>query len=559
MQIVNDEKPTKEKKTIRFEDQQKKPLPSTTPPLQSALRRKLIPAPVHTAVSPSPVSPQHSIGTASPPGTRPVMEQTPKSPDWAPTPESKKVAASSPNHNDATTSRAKVTEHPLKEEPAVPVKPSSDYRSEIARYKNMLVLFNNELYSALSTSQQLDLRTKLTDEIGRVSRLLDNGAFVAEEKVAYEEYATDLRKELDKWVQSSGHDNQTLSQNDDSLLGVEINRDILLKQSQSFMSERASTVGTSKADLESRGNDKERRLLPKQIKVSDQFPDVRKQWRTVNVMAPYTLPAGFQFEARIGDEIFTATVPPEGVTQGELFATRMGDIDGDTSVAAQRTRVFKDMDAPPSRWRDELFDCFRHGIDHPFLWNTILCPHIALSQVMARIQISDTGEPQYTLRSRTKVGWYAIFALFIIGLHAVYASFFIIASPDEDALLIATCPLVGLDVILTLYFYYMLIKTRRIVRREYDIPELRCRGNEDLCMAVCCTCCTLSQMGRHTADYETYRAYCCSDTGLAQHVEVKLPSDFLDDIEEGNDRSGNGGDERSDYQNYTPKTSNGRH
>ena len=35
----------------------------------------------------------------------------------------------------------------------------------------------------------------------------------------------------------------------------------------------------------------------------------------------------------------------------------------------------------------------------------------------------------------------------------------------------------------------------------------------------------MAQMGRHTADYDTYRAACCTDTGLPNHVEVKLPSD----------------------------------
>jgi Cys-rich protein (TIGR01571 family) len=228
-----------------------------------------------------------------------------------------------------------------------------------------------------------------------------------------------------------------------------------------------------------------------------------------------------------------ATVPRGGVAEGEVFATRMGDIHGDTTDAAQRTRVFKDMDAPPSRWRDELFDCFRHGFFHDFLWNSILCPHVALSQIMARIQLSDTMDPIYTIRSRTRACRHVLFALLLVAVHVFYGSYLLLAGPDDDAIMIATFPLVGLDVLILVYFLCMVIKTRKTVRREYDIPELRCHGHEDCCMAVFCTCCTISQMGRHTADYETYRSYCCTDTGLANHVEVKLPCEYLNDVEHG--------------------------
>ena len=35
-----------------------------------------------------------------------------------------------------------------------------------------------------------------------------------------------------------------------------------------------------------------------------------------------------------------------------------------------------------------------------------------------------------------------------------------------------------------------------------------------------CSCCTVAQMARHTADYETYAARCCSDTGLPPNVQL---------------------------------------
>jgi Cys-rich protein (TIGR01571 family) len=232
-----------------------------------------------------------------------------------------------------------------------------------------------------------------------------------------------------------------------------------------------------------------------------------------------------------------ATVPPGGVAKGEVFLTAMGDALGDDAGsgagANQRTRIFRDMDAPPSRWRDELFDCFRHGLFHDFLWNSVCCPLIAISQIMARIQLSDTGDPVITIKSRTRVGWYVFLVLLLIAIHAACACFLILTKPDEETILMAAIPLAGLDVILVLYFLYMVVQTRKNVRREYGIPELRCHGHEDCCLAVFCTCCTIAQMGRHTADYETYQSHCCTDTGLANHVEVKLPCESLVDMEQG--------------------------
>ena len=78
--------------------------------------------------------------------------------------------------------------------------------------------------------------------------------------------------------------------------------------------------------------------------------------------------------------------------------------------------------------------------------------------------------------------------------------------------------LVGLAV--SLFTLILMCKTRRHIRNKYSIPQETCNGCEDCCCVYFCTCCTLSQMARHTADYETYRAACCSETGLPPHVSI---------------------------------------
>lgn len=71
--------------------------------------------------------------------------------------------------------------------------------------------------------------------------------------------------------------------------------------------------------------------------------------------------------------MFLAKVPRGGVAAGEVFASRMYSV-YDEDNYPDRGSVFKDMDTPDARWRDELFDCFHHGFLHPFLLNTIFCP-----------------------------------------------------------------------------------------------------------------------------------------------------------------------------------------
>lgn len=63
-------------------------------------------------------------------------------------------------------------------------------------------------------------------------------------------------------------------------------------------------------------------------------------------------------------------------------------------------------------------------------------------------------------------------------------------------------------------------RTRGHIRSRYAIPETHCRGSgfEDFCCAVWCTACTVAQMARHTADYDTYAGTCCSETGVPEHA-----------------------------------------
>jgi Cys-rich protein (TIGR01571 family) len=71
----------------------------------------------------------------------------------------------------------------------------------------------------------------------------------------------------------------------------------------------------------------------------------------------------------------------------------------------------------------------------------------------------------------------------------------------------------------SLYLLVATCRTRASIRERYAIPEQSCQGCEDCCCSYWCNCCTIAQMMRHTADYDTYDAQCCTETGLpAQRV-----------------------------------------
>lgn len=85
------------------------------------------------------------------------------------------------------------------------------------------------------------------------------------------------------------------------------------------------------------------------------------------------------------------------------------------------------------------------------------------------------------------------------------------------------------DVACISYFYGLVMKTRRQIRHDFNITTRT--SCDDCCLSLFCTPCVITQMGQHTADYTTYAGFCCSDTGLSQHIEVKFPKEIpIEDV-----------------------------
>lgn len=93
--------------------------------------------------------------------------------------------------------------------------------------------------------------------------------------------------------------------------------------------------------------------------------------------------------------------------------------------------------------------------------------------------------------------------------------------------LICTVPLASLDVVLLLSLIHFTIRTRQSIKDEFDINDSFMQSYDDCLTVACCMPCAISQMGRHTADYGTYRVEMLSDTGFPPTVDSLIPKRLL--------------------------------
>ena len=107
---------------------------------------------------------------------------------------------------------------------------------------------------------------------------------------------------------------------------------------------------------------------------------------------------------------------------------------------------------------------------------------------------------------------------FCLNFELYIASILLFVAGDADVGLLMSNTRSVLNIAFGVFGVFIVARTRGRIRARYGIPERRCRGCEDCCQAFWCACCTVSQMARHTADYENYAALCCGETGLSPNA-----------------------------------------
>eukprot|EP00586_Coscinodiscus_wailesii_P010249 CAMPEP_0172495836 /NCGR_PEP_ID=MMETSP1066-20121228/78624_1 /TAXON_ID=671091 /ORGANISM="Coscinodiscus wailesii, Strain CCMP2513" /LENGTH=125 /DNA_ID=CAMNT_0013267797 /DNA_START=52 /DNA_END=426 /DNA_ORIENTATION=+ len=100
----------------------------------------------------------------------------------------------------------------------------------------------------------------------------------------------------------------------------------------------------------------------------------------VTVHAPSDLSEGYTFDAVINDTTFTVTVPPGGVKEGQSIQVPFTAPSSNTA-----SPLFV---VPEGKWRDGLFDCFKHGFCEPMCCLSFWCGGIGQGQIMQRMKLN---------------------------------------------------------------------------------------------------------------------------------------------------------------------------
>jgi hypothetical protein len=150
------------------------------------------------------------------------------------------------------------------------------------------------------------------------------------------------------------------------------------------------------------------------------------------------------------------------------------------------------------------------------LYSSLMFMHlVALAQVMKRFNLLISGK-QGTPKQGKRTFWMLVIMFLLniayINLIQNLIQKEVIGIPLGNALYSFV------PVLFSIFLIYLVGVTRNFIRQRYQIPERNCIGCEDCVCALCFPCCTISQMARHTTDYDTYRAVWFSDTGLPNNV-----------------------------------------
>ena len=154
----------------------------------------------------------------------------------------------------------------------------------------------------------------------------------------------------------------------------------------------------------------------------------------------------------------------------------------------------------------------------------------ALAQVMQRLNLNWFARPTSGLPPKTFSTVFCLTAAFMVCHEALRQAMRAMLPTDnsttnndpEDipvSFLVLFFLQMALSISFGLYVLIITIKTRYYMRKKYAIRAQNCDESiEDCCCSYWCHCCVICQMARHTADYDTYSATCCSSTGLGPNA-----------------------------------------
>jgi len=163
---------------------------------------------------------------------------------------------------------------------------------------------------------------------------------------------------------------------------------------------------------------------------------------------------------------------------------------------------------PIGRWREGFWDCFQHGCTEPTCCLAFWCTGIALGQVMTRLKLNAFARPNRCCAKAFAIVSALWIMYYVIGLLAYT---FIRTTTTESGLKMTTLSIFIVAALLSIYFICIGTATRMRMRKVFKIAgSCLC----DCCAFFWCSCCTVTQMARHTHDNRVHKSSCCSKNGL---------------------------------------------
>ncbi|OEU07558.1 hypothetical protein FRACYDRAFT_197372 [Fragilariopsis cylindrus CCMP1102] len=215
----------------------------------------------------------------------------------------------------------------------------------------------------------------------------------------------------------------------------------------------------------------------------------------IRVIAPATLQEGYEFDVLVDDEPYTVRVPKGGVKENQEF-----EIDYDPKQEYNPKIWYDDNGTPIGGWRTHLCSCCDVLTQSTF-WMGFCCTPILMAQLITRLKLTWNG------REGSQEEASLSYNRLILALVFTLTVFWI--------------PLMG-GFFLSIYYIVVIVcigsKVRGHMRQKYKIPSTlptRCGDRiDDVCLMLCCGCCSSIQMARHTHDDKDYPGHGCTTTGL---------------------------------------------
>ena len=128
-----------------------------------------------------------------------------------------------------------------------------------------------------------------------------------------------------------------------------------------------------------------------------------------------------------------------------------------------------------------------------------------------QVRMTFISQPHKRLRIKTVLFLSA--GLFLLDLLLVCT---IMAPANVAAKIFSAILLCSCNMPVAFSFCHWVFQTKTLVRTAYDIPVVgkHFPWEEDVVTSACCMPCSVAQMMQQTADYDTYRAIWCSESGL---------------------------------------------